>query len=76
MLSRVEHYIPRSKEIYEIIRLIQHKKRRYITIVGQSGLGKSTLVRELVRYIQFRNYFRDGTVYLELARCETMAKVF
>jgi ABC-type cobalamin/Fe3+-siderophores transport system ATPase subunit len=68
MLSRVEHYISRGRQLYEVIQLIQ-KKRRFITIVGQPGLGKSTLVRELARYLQFRNYFRDGIVYLELSRC-------
>lgn len=44
MLSRVEHYISRGRQLYEVIQLVQ-KKRRFITIVGQSGLGKSTLVR-------------------------------
>jgi ABC-type cobalamin/Fe3+-siderophores transport system ATPase subunit len=38
-------------------------KRRFITIVGAAGIGKSTLVRELVRYVQFRNIFKDGVVY-------------
>ena len=52
------------------------QKRRLITITGQSGIGKSTLVRELVRYIQFRNYFKDGIVYLELGRCENMDKIY
>lgn len=75
MLSRVEHYIPRSRDMYEIISLIS-QKRRFITITGQSGIGKSTIVRELVRYIQFRNYFRHGIVYLELSRCENMSKIY
>jgi predicted ATPase len=52
------------------------QKRRFVTIIGQSGMGKSTLARELVRYIQFRNYFKDGVVYLELSRCEGMAKIY
>jgi len=61
--------------LHQILEMI-HKKRRFITIVGQSGIGKSTLVRELVRYVQFRNFFRDGVIYLELSRCESMAKVY
>lgn len=61
--------------MYEIIQLIQ-QKRRFITITGQSGIGKSTIVRELVRYIQFRNYFKDGIIYLELSRCENINKIY
>ena len=75
LLSRVEHYVPRCKDMYEIIKLIG-QRRRYITILGQSGIGKSTFVRELVRYLQFRNYFKDGVVYLELRGCENMSKLF
>lgn len=71
----MEHYIPRCKELHEIIQFI-NQKRRFITIVGQSGIGKSTLARELVRYIQFRNYFKDGVVYLELSRCENIGKIY
>ena len=55
--------------MYEIIQLIISMKRRFITITGQAGIGKSTIVREFVRYVQFRNYFKDGIVYLELSRC-------
>ena len=40
-----------------------------------SGIGKSTLVRELVRYIQFRNLFTDGVVYVEIRGCENMSKI-
>ena len=40
-----------------------------------SGIGKSTAVRELVRYIQFRNGFADGVVYLEIRGCENMNKI-
>lgn len=73
--SRVEHYIHRSTELHQILVLLE-QKRRFVTIIGQSGMGKSTLARELVRYIQFRNYFKDGVVYLELSRCEAMAKIY
>ena len=75
LLSKVENYIPRCRQIQEILTYIQ-KKKRFITIVGQPGLGKSTLARELVRYLLIRNYFEDGVVYLEVGRCETMAKIF
>ena len=46
MLSQVEHYIPRCRDMYEIIQLIS-QKRRFITITGQSGIGKSTLLNIL-----------------------------
>ena len=75
ILSKVENYIPRCRQIHEVVSHI-HKKKRFITIVGQPGLGKSTLARELVRYLLIRNFFEDGVVYLEIGRCETMAKVF
>jgi hypothetical protein len=42
--SRVENFIPRPKDIHEILKLIDTKKR-YITITGMPGIGKSTLAR-------------------------------
>jgi hypothetical protein len=73
-LSRVEHFIPRCRDMYEIVSLL-NQKRRFITITGQSGIGKSTIVRELVRYVQFRNFFNDGIIYIELSRCENLLKI-
>lgn len=45
-------------------------------MIGQSGIGKSTLARELVRYVQFRNLFKDGVIYIEIRSCENMVKLF
>lgn len=70
----MENFIPRPKDIQEILKLIDTKKR-YITITGMPGIGKSTLARELVRYIQFRNIFRDGVVYVDIRGCENMGKI-
>ena len=42
--SRVENFIPRPRDLHEILRLLQ-TKNRFITIVGCSGMGKSTLAR-------------------------------
>lgn len=39
-------------------------------------MGKSTLGRELVRYVQFRNMFKDGVIYLDLRSCERMLKIY
>ena len=66
--SRVENFIPRPKDLHEILKFIDSKKR-YITITGMPGIGKSTLARELVRYIQFRNIFKDGVVYVDIRGC-------
>jgi ABC-type oligopeptide transport system ATPase subunit len=51
-------------------------KNRFISVIGHSGIGKSTLARELVRYIQFRNIFKDGVIYLDIRSCEKMLKIF
>ena len=42
--SRVENFIPRPRDLHEILKLL-HLKKRFITILGYSGIGKSTLVR-------------------------------
>lgn len=73
--SRVENFIPRPKDLHEILKLL-NLKNRFITILGYSGIGKSTLARELVRYVQFRNMFKDGVIYLDIRSCEKILKIF
>lgn len=73
--SRVENFIPRPKDLQQILKLIQ-SKNRFITIVGCSDIGKSTLARELIRYVQFRNLCKDGVIYLDIRSFEKMRKIF
>jgi ABC-type multidrug transport system fused ATPase/permease subunit len=73
--SRVENFIPRPKDLHEILKLINNKNR-FISVIGNSGIGKSTLIRELVRFIHFRNIFKDGVIYLDIRSCEKMLKIF
>lgn len=62
-------------DLHCVLELIQ-LKNRFITVVGGSGMGKSTLARELVRFIQFRNIFKDGVIYLDIRSFQKMAKIY
>ena len=47
-------------------------RNRFITLKGIPGIGKSILGREIVRYINFRNKFKDGVIYIQLLGCESI----
>ena len=65
--GKVENFIVRHEIMYEVITALGI--HRFTTLKGIPGIGKSTLVRELARYMYFRSSFKDGIVYTQLAGC-------
>ena len=56
--SQVENFLGRNEIMHEVITLIL--TNRFITIKGIPGIGKSSLAKEVGRYIYDRNHFKNG----------------
>ena len=63
----------RNEVMHDLITLILNS--RFVTLKGIAGIGKSSLVKETVRYIFERKHFRDGVIYINLNGCETREAV-
>ena len=56
--SQVENFVGRNEIMHEVI--TQILTYRFITIKGIPGIGKSSLAKEVGRYIYDRNHFKNG----------------
>lgn len=62
--SRVEDFLGRRKEMQEIISDIN--SNRLVTIKGIPGIGKTTLAKAIIYYLDERHTFKDGIILLSL----------
>lgn len=67
--SKVEGFVGRQQEMYEIINLLE--QNRLVSILGPPGIGKTSISRNLANYVKDRRKFSDGIIYVELRGCET-----
>ena len=66
--SHVENFVGRNEMMHEVISFILNN--RFITITGIPGIGKSSLAKEVARYIYDRNYFKNGvSLYFIIIIC-------
>lgn len=56
--SQVENFVGRNETMHEVISLIL--TQRFITIKGIPGIGKSSLAKEVARYVYDRTHFKNG----------------
>ena len=71
--SRIENFMGRNEVMHDLIHLVLTS--RLVTLKGIAGIGKSSLVKETVRYLSDRKHFRNGIIYLNLNCCETKEAV-
>lgn len=62
--SQVENFVGRNENMHEVINLIL--THRFITIKGIPGIGKSSLAKEVSRYIYERGHFKNGVYFFSL----------
>ena len=67
--SKVEGFVGRQQEMYEIINLLE--QNRLVSILGPPGIGKTSIYRNLANYVRDRRKFSDGIIYVELRGWET-----
>ena len=71
--SRIENFMGRNEVMHDLISLILTS--RFVTLKGIAGIGKSSLVKETLRYIYDRKHFKNGVIYINLNGCETREAV-
>ena len=62
--SKVEDFLGRRKELQEIISDIF--SNRLVTIKGIPGIGKTTVAKAIVHFLDERRSFKDGIISLSL----------
>jgi DNA replication protein DnaC len=63
-MANIQDLVGRSKDMNEIIKYIY--SYRFVTILGLPGIGKTTISRGIGLYLEERNRFKDGIIYISL----------
>jgi hypothetical protein len=53
-------------KVFELIQVLTDKITKFIIVHGLEGIGKARLVYETAKYLNKRNFFRDGIFYIDL----------
>ena len=73
--AKVDNFIGRQKELYEVISNVL--SNRLVNIIGLPGIGKTSLCKNAVHYINDRKLFKSGIMYFSLKgymNCEIFIK--
>ncbi|CDW83802.1 nb-arc domain protein [Stylonychia lemnae] len=62
--SKVEDFVGRRSEMHEII--MDVIENRFVTIKGMPGIGKTTIAKAIIHFLDERQLFRDGIILLSL----------
>eukprot|EP00347_Sterkiella_histriomuscorum_P010299 403376838 len=73
--SRVEPFLFRNKDLFDIIRLLQQDGVKVVQIFAMPGLGKSSLIRNVTNYIAERSIYKDGILYLNVSKVENLKEI-
>ena len=68
-----EDFIGREADMLNVIENLM--RRRFVSLVGESGCGKSAIAHSVAVYLSERGVMQDGIVYANLERKETHSQV-
>ena len=51
--------------MFKVIKCLTSDKNRLTQVVGFAGIGKSSLVRNAIHYVNDRRYFVGGIIFLQ-----------
>ncbi len=76
--AKLNDFVGRKIEMHSIISSLMDQ--RMVTIKGVAGIGKTTIAKNISNYLDERNFFRDGIVYICLRKVDSssmfMTKLF
>lgn len=62
----------RNMESYRVLKDLVDRQTRVVKVWGWPGIGKSTLLRNLANYCVERDYFKAGSIYVNVAQVTTV----
>ena len=63
-MAHIQDLVGRGQDMNEIIKGIY--SNRFVNILGLPGIGKTTISRYIGLYLEERNRFKDGIIYISL----------
>jgi hypothetical protein len=63
-MANIQDLVGRGKDMNEIIKGIY--QNRFVNVLGLPGIGKTTISRYIGLYLEERNRFKDGIIYISL----------
>jgi hypothetical protein len=60
-----EDFLGREVDTYLVVERLA-RRRRLVSVVGRTGLGKSALLAAATQYVSERRFFEDGVIFLKL----------
>ena len=64
VMANIQDLVGRGKDMNEIIKGIY--QNRFVNVLGLPGIGKTTISRYIGLYLEERNRFKDGIIYISL----------
>ncbi len=60
-------FMGRQRELAEVLDFLTQKDCQLLTVVGTGGVGKTSLVLQVTKQLQEKEYFKDGLYFVPLA---------
>jgi hypothetical protein len=61
-------FVGRQLDIFNIVSTLIKRSRRIVSVIGESGIGKSAIVKQAMHYLADRGCFVDGLLYVHVAK--------
>lgn len=65
-LPRITDLVGRQKDMYLLVSKIMMAHVHLLTLIGLPGVGKSSLVKSTLHYLQDRSLLRGGIIYTDV----------
>ena len=68
----IKDWIPRNKEMFDIIEKLQNNEISILEIFGISGVGKSALVSKVTNFLADRGIYKGGIIYSNFSQISNL----
>ena len=68
MPALTDGFVGRQLDIFNIVSTLIKRSRRIVSVIGESGIGKSAIVKQAMHYLADRGCFVDGLLYVHVAK--------
>ena len=65
-MSSINDFVGRATDMAAIINILNES--RLVTIIGIPGIGKTTIAKSIGIFLEEREKFKDGIIYISMRR--------